>query len=116
MTIEAGCDIPLHLKENIEINLVITGEDGEPVDLSQADYVIFNASHLHRAGQPVINKEIETSSTEGEADILLEKNDTDKLRAGNYEYEVYVQFPDKEEYVANQATLFLKKRTGEKIV
>lgn len=64
------------------INLKLTGPDGKPYEMSEAEYIIFSVKKNLKDDKTILRKKSSRAS------IIFEHEDTNNIEPGNYFYDI----------------------------
>ncbi len=104
-------NIQLFKGEKQVINLTVEDDDGNPLDLTSADInnvYLDVATDLTTYGEHQFQLTATNLGSDGSAKCIVQPDDTSDLRAGNYLYEVWVEYNNSTDYTAEIGKFFVK--------
>lgn len=102
-------EITVYKAEERLLNLAITDENDNLLDLTDKEVNLVVVNDLGQTDSEVIDLNAYNKNASGDCDILLSDEDTD-IQPGLYWFEVWVEYGDGTDYVAEQGDLFVQKR------
>lgn len=99
--------------EQQELLFTIQDDDGNDLDLTAGDVQSVNlhvATGLAKYGETQFELTGTNLNSNGQAEFTVNPSDTENLTAGNYLYEVYVEYSSSSNYTAEVGKFFVKPR------